>query len=74
MRFKFNIVGANYPAFLPVPTSYDYDGPLTEAGDVTDKYLALRQVISKVGSGTGYRKSFNEECSLKMVIRDINEI
>ncbi|XP_071158148.1 beta-galactosidase-like isoform X2 [Mytilus edulis] len=39
--------GANYPAFLPVPTSYDYDGPLTEAGDVTDKYLALRQVISK---------------------------
>lgn len=40
--------GANYPAYLPVPTSYDYDGPLTESGDITDKYLALRQVISKV--------------------------
>lgn len=40
-------VGANSP-FHPVPTSYDYDAPLTEAGDITDKYLTLRQVITKV--------------------------
>ncbi|XP_033762094.1 beta-galactosidase-like [Pecten maximus] len=39
--------GANYAPFQPVPTSYDYDGPLTEAGDITDKYLELRQIISK---------------------------
>lgn len=39
--------GANYAPFQPVPTSYDYDGPLTEAGDITDKYLEIRQVISK---------------------------
>lgn len=25
----------------------DYDAPLTEAGDITDKYIAIRQVISK---------------------------
>ncbi|XP_069111567.1 beta-galactosidase-like isoform X2 [Argopecten irradians] len=42
--------GANYfvfPLFDPVPTSYDYDAPLTEAGDVTQKYHTIRQVISK---------------------------
>ncbi|XP_060086081.1 beta-galactosidase-like [Ylistrum balloti] len=39
--------GANYAPFQPVPTSYDYDAPLTEAGDITDKYLELRQIISK---------------------------
>ena len=45
----FLVLGANYPAYAPVPTSYDYDAPLTEAGDVTDKYMAIRQVIGKVG-------------------------
>ena len=40
--------GANYPKFQPVPTSYDYDSPLSEAGDITDKYWTLREVISKV--------------------------
>ena len=35
------------PKFQVQPTSYDYDSPLTEAGDVTDKYLALREAISK---------------------------
>ena len=40
--------GANAPPFLAVPTSYDYDAPLSESGDITDKYLAIRQVISNV--------------------------
>ncbi|XP_061827494.1 beta-galactosidase-1-like protein isoform X1 [Nerophis lumbriciformis] len=31
--------------FRPVVTSYDYDAPLTEAGDPTDKLLAIRDVI-----------------------------
>uniref|UniRef100_A0A6Q2WW99 Beta-galactosidase n=1 Tax=Esox lucius TaxID=8010 RepID=A0A6Q2WW99_ESOLU len=30
------------------PTSYDYDAPLTEAGDLTDKYFAIREVIKLV--------------------------
>ncbi|XP_052793223.1 beta-galactosidase-like isoform X2 [Mya arenaria] len=38
--------GANYP-FQPVPTSYDYDAPMTEAGDVTQKFMTLRSVIRK---------------------------
>ncbi|XP_061926003.1 beta-galactosidase-1-like protein isoform X2 [Entelurus aequoreus] len=31
--------------FRPVVTSYDYDAPLTEAGDPTEKLLAIRDVI-----------------------------
>lgn len=36
--------GANAP-YAPQPTSYDYDAPLTEAGDLTEKYFAIRDVI-----------------------------
>ena len=34
-------------SYLPQPTSYDYDAPLTEAGDPWDKYMAIRDVIKK---------------------------
>lgn len=40
-----NIDGDMYD---PIPTSYDYDAPLTEAGDPTDKYFAIKNVIAKV--------------------------
>nr|KAF6450196.1 galactosidase beta 1 like [Molossus molossus] len=33
--------------FLPITTSYDYDAPISEAGDVTPKLFALRNVISQ---------------------------
>ncbi|XP_063888781.1 beta-galactosidase-like isoform X2 [Scylla paramamosain] len=33
--------------FRANPTSYDYDALLSEAGDFTDKYLAIRDVMSK---------------------------
>ncbi|ETE65840.1 Beta-galactosidase, partial [Ophiophagus hannah] len=36
--------GANIP-YMAQPTSYDYDAPLSEAGDLTEKYFALREVI-----------------------------
>uniref|UniRef100_A0A8C3L3U3 Beta-galactosidase n=1 Tax=Chrysolophus pictus TaxID=9089 RepID=A0A8C3L3U3_CHRPC len=36
--------GANMP-YMSQPTSYDYDAPLSEAGDLTEKYFALREVI-----------------------------
>ncbi|RWS28680.1 hypothetical protein B4U80_03424, partial [Leptotrombidium deliense] len=40
--------GANFGASLqPNPTSYDFDAPLTEAGDPTDKYYAIRDIVSK---------------------------
>lgn len=42
--------GANMmyePKYQPDPTSYDYDAPLTECGDTTEKYYAIRNVIKK---------------------------
>ena len=40
--------GANhYEVFQPQVTSYDYDAPISECGDITEKYLALREVIKK---------------------------
>ncbi|XP_071812010.1 beta-galactosidase-like [Apostichopus japonicus] len=44
--------------FNPQPTSYDYNAPLSEAGDPTEKYYAIRDVISRhssipVGNDTG---------------------
>ena len=37
------------PPFNICPTSYDYDAPLSEAGDTTEKYHAIRQLIMQVG-------------------------
>ncbi len=40
--------GANHTdRFLPDVTSYDYDALLTESGDVTEKYMTIREVIKK---------------------------
>lgn len=41
--------GANHydNRFAPDVTSYDYDALLTECGDITEKYLAVRKVIAK---------------------------
>ncbi|XP_035827984.1 beta-galactosidase isoform X3 [Aplysia californica] len=39
--------GANSPPYQPVPTSYDYDAPITEAGDITEKFYAVRDIVSK---------------------------
>jgi hypothetical protein len=36
--------GGTYKPFLP---SYDYDAPLTEAGDFTNKFVKVRDVIAK---------------------------
>ena len=45
----FCLPGANTP-YQPQPTSYDYDAPLSEAGDLTEKYFALRDIIQKVSA------------------------
>jgi len=46
-NFGFTSGANHYETFTPDVTSYDYDAILTECGDVTPKYLALREVISK---------------------------
>ncbi|KAA0185802.1 hypothetical protein FBUS_03334 [Fasciolopsis buskii] len=37
--------GANTDPFLPQTTTYDYDAPISEAGDLTEKYMRIRKAI-----------------------------
>ncbi|XP_074659674.1 beta-galactosidase-like isoform X2 [Tubulanus polymorphus] len=39
--------GAEMRPYVPQVTSYDYDSPLSEAGDLTTKYFAVQKTISK---------------------------
>lgn len=46
-NFGFTSGANHYEKFAPDVTSYDYNALLTEAGDVTPKYYAVRNVIKK---------------------------
>ncbi len=46
-NFGFTSGANHYEKFTPDVTSYDYDAMLTECGDVTEKYLMVREVIKK---------------------------
>ncbi len=46
-NFGFTSGANHYEKFAPDVTSYDYDAILTECGDVTPKYFAVREVIKK---------------------------
>ncbi len=50
-NFGFTSGANHYERFAPDVTSYDYDAVLSECGDVTPKYHALRSVISKYVEG-----------------------
>lgn len=43
--------GANSPGFAPDVTSYDYDAPISESGQTTPKYMALRRALAKYMNG-----------------------
>lgn len=43
--------GANSPGFAPDVTSYDYDAPISESGQTTPKYYALRKTLAKYMDG-----------------------
>jgi len=46
--------GANHIDFYePTVTSYDYNALLSESGDITDKYMAIREVISQYTDMSG---------------------
>ena len=44
--------GADPPGYIVQPTTYDYDAPLTEAGDLTLKHEAIKEAISRVNNMT----------------------
>jgi len=56
--YRNDYAGANggAGAYSPQLTSYDYDAPLTEAGDPTEKYFAIRDVIGQVRFLSSRRK------------------
>lgn len=56
--------GANSPGFAPDVTSYDYDAPLSESGQVTPKYHALRATLAKYMDG---EKQFPVPATIKPV-------
>jgi beta-galactosidase len=37
--------GANAPAYAPTTSSYDYNAPIDEAGNPTDKFYAIRNLL-----------------------------
>ncbi len=37
--------GANAPAYAPTTSSYDYNAPIDEAGNTTDKFFAVRDLL-----------------------------
>ena len=43
--------GANSPGFAPDVTSYDYDAPINESGQPTEKYHLLRKTLAKYADG-----------------------
>lgn len=43
--------GANSPGYAPDVTSYDYDAPITESGQITPKYKLLRETLAKYHDG-----------------------
>lgn len=46
--------GANYSDFYePTVTSYDYDSPVNECGDLTPKFFAVKEVLEKYFGKTG---------------------
>ncbi len=50
-NFGFTSGANHYEKFAPDVTSYDYDALLTECGDVTPKYMAIREVIGEFVDG-----------------------
>ena len=46
-NFGFTSGANHYEYFAPDVTSYDYDALLTESGDVTPKYYAVREILQK---------------------------
>lgn len=46
-NFEFTAGANSGGTYMPDITSYDYDAPLSEAGDPTPKYFAIRDVLAR---------------------------
>ncbi|KAH9397269.1 Beta-galactosidase-1-like protein [Tyrophagus putrescentiae] len=65
-HFNFT-AGANLGSvYQPVPTSYDYDAPISEAGDLTEKFFLIKEVIKKHFKVTDKHHFANASAKLKL--------
>lgn len=65
----FCFPGANYfGKYQPDITSYDYDAPLSEAGDPTPKYNAIRELLLQVYLTKSYTFVFYSEIQIISLI------
>ena len=71
--------GSNYyDELTPDVTSYDYDGVLTESGDITEKYRRYQEVIRKyapipeVTYSTKIEKKHTEPYSMMQELDSLN--
>lgn len=61
--------GANYgKTYDPQLTSYDYDAPLSEAGDPTAKYFAIRDAIAEVETSKTRQSFLHHGISKKKIL------
>ncbi|KAK9498758.1 hypothetical protein O3M35_003322 [Rhynocoris fuscipes] len=62
-NFGFTAGSGSSDHFQADLTSYDYDAPISEAGDLTDKYFAIKDAIKEIypQGGSGGVKNFTEK-------------
>ena len=48
--------------FLPLQTTYDYNAPIDEAGRITPKYRALRELLAKRTGRIAKRTAWRSAC------------
>lgn len=56
-NFDFKASGNGGNNYQPTLTSYDYDAPINEAGDLTDKYYAIQKLIKQVSCSIHLKQS-----------------
>ena len=46
--FGFKSAAHDFGTFFPITTSYDFDAPISEAGDLTEKFFKIKKTIETV--------------------------
>ena len=56
-------------AYIPFATSYDVDAPISEQGDVTEKYFACKKVLREYMESHGFAFGGTDDFSFESVVR-----
>lgn len=66
-NFGFTSGGHHFPGknYSPLVTSYDYDAPMTECGDPTEKYFVIQKLLKKFYKLNPHLVIFNHQRSIE---------